>query len=272
MRIVTLLPSATDIVVALGAGGDLVGVSHSCGPEWAHLPALTSTTVDTAASAAVIDAQVKAAAAPLYHLDVDLMAELAPDVVVSQSLCDVCAVASGDVEAAIAALPSRPTLVNLSPFRLADVPQGIRDVAAAIGREREAAALLARWDETLARFRAAGARRERRPRVAFLDWLDPPFAAGHWLPDMIELVGGDSALAQPGMPSHEVTWPAVQAAAADIVIAAPCGQTAGRAEADAATAGQPLVLLDGDVHFSRPSPALLESLAVLDRTLSERGL
>ncbi len=272
MRIVTLLPSATDIVAALGAGADLVGVSHSCGPDWTHLPALTRTSVDTGASAATIDAQVKQAAAPLYQLDIDLLAQLAPDVVVSQSLCDVCAVASGDVEAAIAALPSRPVLVNLAPFRLEDVPQGIRDVAAAIGREAEAATLLATWDATLARFQALGANRKQRAQVAFLDWLDPPFAAGHWLPDMIRLLGCDSALAQPGEPSHEVTWEAVRAARPDIVLAAACGQTAGRANADAAHADLPVILLDGDVHFSRPSPALLESLAVLERVLEEHGL
>lgn len=272
MRIVTLLPSATDIVAALGAGADIVGVSHSCGPDWSHLPALTSTTVDTGADATVIDAQVKEAAAPLYHLDIELLAQLAPDVVVSQSLCDVCAVASGDVEAAIAALPSRPKLVNLMPFRLADVPQGIRDVGVAIGRTIEAEQLLAEWEASLVHFQALGRERTGRPRVAFLDWLAPPFAAGHWLPDMLDLLGCDSALAQPGEPSYEVTWEKVRQAQPDLVLAAACGQSASRARQDAAQTGAELVLLDGDVHFSRPSPALLESLAVLERTLATRGL
>jgi len=272
MRIVTLLPSATDIVAALGGGGDLVGVSHSCGPTWAHLPAVTSTTVDTGADAAVIDAQVKKAAAPLYHLDTGLLEQLAPDVIVSQSLCDVCAVASGDVEAAIAALPSRPRLVNLAPFRLGDVPQGIRDVGDAIGRTSEAAHLLAEWQATLARLEALGRERKGRPRVAFLDWLDPPFAAGHWLPDMIQLLGCDSVLAEPGQPSHEITWEAVRHAKPDIVLAAACGQTADRANRDTAATDPAVVLLDGEAHSSRPGPALLESLAVLEWTLKARGL
>lgn len=272
MRIVSLLPSATDIVAALGGSADLVGVSHSCGPAFAHLPAVTSTTVDTEASAAAIDAQVKEAAAPLYRLDTDLLAHLAPGVIVSQSLCDVCAVASGDVEAAIAALPSRPTLVNLAPFRLDDVPLGISDVGAAIGRTVEAERLLAEWEAALARFEAVGRARTARPRVAFLDWLDPPFAAGHWLPDMIQLLGCDSVLAEPGQPSHEISWDAVRRARPNIVIAAACGQTAARAGREAAMADPSLILLNGDTHFSRPGPALLESLAVLDRTLAARGL
>src|SRR6056297_3523327 len=124
MRIVSLLPSATDIVTALGAGSELVGVSHSCGPEWAHLPVLTATVIDTGASATEIDRQVKEAGGALYHLDVALLEKLAPDVVVSQSLCDVCAVASGDVEEAVKTVSSRPVLVNLEPFRLDDVPKG----------------------------------------------------------------------------------------------------------------------------------------------------
>ena len=163
MRIVTLLPSATDMVVALGASADLVGVSHSCGANWSHLPALTSTIVDTSASAAAIDAQVKQAAAPLYHLDIKLLEVLAPDVIVSQSLCDVCAVASGDVEAAVAGLSSRPLLVNLAPFRLDDVPQGFVDIGEAIGRPTETAALADRWATSLARVPASG---EQAPQPA----------------------------------------------------------------------------------------------------------
>lgn len=271
MRIVTLLPSATDIVAALGAGGDLVGVSHSCGEAWAHLPALTSTIIDTDAPAAEIDAQVKTAAAPLYHLDIDLLERLAPDVIVSQSLCDVCAVASGGVEAAVAGIASRPAVVNLAPFRLADIPQGFRDVGDAIGRQREAEALTERWHDTVARFQAIGERRAGRPKVAFLDWLDPPFAAGHWIPDMLQVLGCDSALAASGEPSHEVSWDAVKAANADIVLAACCGQTAARAEVTAVPPHVSVTLLNGYEHFSRPSPALLESLAILDDALAARG-
>lgn len=272
MRIVTLLPSATDMVVALGASADLVGVSHSCGANWSHLPALTSTIVDTSASAAAIDAQVKQAAAPLYHLDIKLLEVLAPDVIVSQSLCDVCAVASGDVEAAVAGLSSRPLLVNLAPFRLDDVPQGFVDIGEAIGRPTETAALADRWATSLAQYRQVASKRLNRPRIAFLDWIDPSFAAGHWIPDMLDLLGCESVLAQPGEPSHEVDWDRVRTAAPDAIFAASCGQTAGRAEADTIPADLTVTLLDGYEHFSRPSPALLESFAVLEQALHAKGL
>ena len=254
MRIVTLLPSATDIVLALGAEASLVGVSPSCTDVSAALPRLTSTRVDNRAPSAEIDAQVKAASEPLYDLDVEQLERLAPDVVVSQSLCDVCAVASGDVEQAVRGIASRPTLVNLSPFRLDDVPEGFRDVGAAIGRRGAAAALTEQWhrhfDRLRDRFRA------RAVRVAFLDWLDPPCAAGHWIPDLLELLGCRSVLAAPGEPSREVTWADVRAAQPELILAACCGLDADRAGADPVPGDLCVQRLDGDQLFSRPSPTL----------------
>ena len=267
MRIVSLLPSATDIVVALGAQQDLVGVSHSCGSQWSNLPRLTSTRINVAGGSAVIDTQVKTSNEPLYDLDLETLERLSPDVIVSQSLCDVCAVPSGDVEEAVSQLSSQPTLINLSPFRLADIPKGIEDVGAAINRGAEAALFIDDWDETL-----AGLRRdtERRRRVAFLDWLEPPFAAGHWIPDLIQLLGGESVLALPGEPSHEISWEDVRAAKPDIVIAACCGLTAERASKDHVPSDLNLHLLDGYEHFSRPGPGLLQSARILAQLLSEQ--
>lgn len=258
MRIVSLLPSATDIVTALGAGGELVGVSHSCGDAGSGLPVLTSTRVDRTASSADIDAQVKTSAAPLYNLDIELLERLAPDVVVSQSLCDVCAVSSGDVEVAVQSIASRPQLVNLSPFSLDDIPQGFHDVGRAIGRDREARMLQARWDSALAglRDRCLG---PRALRVAFLDWLDPPFAAGHWIPDLITLLGCVSVLAKAGEPSRQITWADVREARADVVVAACCGFSADRAGQDPVPDDLMVHRLDGYEQFSRPSPRLLES-------------
>ena len=262
MRIVTLLPSATDIVVALGGGDDLVGVSHSCGPAWSHLPALTSTRLDLTASSANIDAEVKAAASPLYDLDIEQLEHLAPDVVVSQSLCDVCAVASGDVEAAVRGLSSQPALVNLMPFGLSDITDGFRDVGMATKRQVQANELTALWRRQLSRFKD----RFSQPNpisLGFLDWLDPPFAAGHWIPEIIELLGCHSAFAQPGEPSHEIDWDTVRRADADITIAACCGFSTERAARDLMPDDVSIQILDGDEHFSRPSPRLLDSIELL---------
>lgn len=268
MRIVSLLPSATDIVVALGAADDLVGVSHSCGADWSHLPALTSTRINIKASSAEIDAQVKTAAEPLYDLDLERLEELAPDVVVSQSLCDVCAVASGDVEEAVKTLSSRPALINLAPFGLADIPEGFEDVGRALNLAPAAQRLVAEWDTQLASY--AGRYAQQAPRIAFLDWLDPPFAAGHWIPDILELLGCVSTLAQPGEPSHEVSWDTIVESQPELVIAACCGFSEARAAQDPLPKNLSVHLLDGYENFSRPSPRLLQSLPMLDALLTQQ--
>lgn len=260
MRIVSLLPSATEIVVRLGAANELVGVSHSCGARWAHLPKLTSTRIDVGAESAQIDSQVKSSPEPLYDLDIEELERLSPDVIVSQSLCDVCAVPSGDVEEAVLQLSSKPALVNLSPFRLGDIPQGLADVGVAIGRSGEAQAAIRKWDESLAALRCAA---RERWKIAFLDWLDPPFAAGHWVPDIIELLGCESVLAKPGEPSFEISWDDVRKANPDIVIAACCGLTAERVARDPVPEDIALHILDGYEHFSRPGPGLIESARIL---------
>ena len=262
MRIVSLLPSATDIVVALGASSELVGVSHSCSGDWAHLPKLTSTWLDTRVSSADIDLQVRDANRPLYRLDIATLEILKPDVVISQSLCDVCAVPSGDVEAAVRELPSAPVLIDLTPHRLNDVPKCFTEVGRTINREPEAVALLRQWhtqmDDIHNRYVGSGL------RVALLDWLDPPFAAGHWVPDMLEWLGVESALGVAGERSFETTWEAVTATKPDMVIAACCGFDEARTVAELnANIGLPLIVLDGHRHFSRPSPALLPSFQLL---------
>ena len=267
MQIVSLLPSATDIVVALGAANNLVGVSHSCSGEWDHLPKLTSTWIDTKASAAEIDRQVSTATRPLYELDIATLERLAPDVVVSQSLCDVCAVPAGDVQEAVLLLPSSPRLVDLSPHTLADVPLCFDQVGNAIGREHAAAELRKKWDATLAEYR--GRHSGSKLRVVFLDWLDPPFVAGHWVPDMIETLGMTCLLSKSGEPSFKVEWDRIAKAAPDIVIVACCGMDEDRARADAVPLDCPVLFLDGHMHFSRPSPALLPSMAMLSDAVAE---
>lgn len=265
MRIVSLLPSATDIVVSLGASDQLVGVSHSCGPRWEHLPSLTRTWVDTAASSQDIHVQVATAQSALYELDVAELEALAPDVVISQSLCDVCAVPSGDVEAAVETVSSQPRLVDLRPFRLNDMPACFMDVARAIGREQAGAELVAKWHTVLASYEGRFAGRD--VRIAFLDWMEPPFAAGHWVPDMIELLGCTSVLCTPGTPSHEISWEAVRESRADLIVAACCGFTRDRATLDSIPSDLDVTILDGDELFSRPSPRLLDGIVALAATI-----
>ncbi len=267
MRIVSLLPSATDIVSALGAGHELVGVSHSCGQAWAHLPTLTSTWIDATASSAAIDAQVRNASTPLYQLDINKLAQLRPDVIVSQSLCDVCAVPSGDVAAAISALPGNPMLVDISPSTLPEVPQCFHQVGAALQRQREAQRLLSQWQDTFARYHQR--HQDAGLRIAFLDWLDPPFAAGHWVPGLIQWLGAESVLCEPGKPSFRLTWADVDAACPDLVIAACCGLTQSRATLEGQSSPRSIRYLDGYELFSRPSPALMDSLMVLDKTITQ---
>jgi len=267
-RVVSLLPSATDIIAAMGAGDLLVGVSHSCDSDWAHLPVLTSTLIDKNTQASDIDAHVKNSTAPLYELDIVRLEALAPDIVISQDLCDVCAVASGDVDDAMKSLPTAPELVTLAPFRLADIPVCFEQVGQVIGQTAAAETLQQRWAEALMACRGRFA--ADNYRVAFLDWLDPPFAAGHWVPDIISWLGCNSALAQSGAPSHEVSWDRVRDCGAAFIVAACCGQSVETAKA--ATGNLPadldIQILDGAKHFSRPSPTIMKSVGYLADTIA----
>ena len=267
MRVVSLLPSATVIIVALVAADDLVGVSHSCSGDWRHLPKLTRTWIDVQASSAEIDRQVRAADRPLYELDVQLLEQLAPDVVVSQSLCDVCAVPSGDVLEAVKALSSKPELIDLTPNRLGDVPGCFTQVGQAIGRAGEAASLMKYWLQVFNRYR--GRHAERGLTAAFLDWLDPPFVAGHWMPDMLEWLGVTPVLAVGGQPSYAVTWQEIEDAEPDLIVAACCGFDAERSVAAAGERAMSIFCLDGNELFNRPSPKLIESLVALSAVIDE---
>ncbi len=267
MRVVSLLPSATDIVVALGAAENLVGVSHSCSGSWGHLPKLTSTWLDLEAPSVEIDQQVRNASRPLYELDVVTLERLAPDVVISQSLCDVCAVPSGDVMQAVTSLPGNPDLVDLTPNRLGEIPDCFVEVGSAIRRDAQAAALVECWHETFGAYcsRFAG----QGLRVAFLDWLDPPFIAGHWIPDMLEWLGVEPVLGFSGKPSYTVTWEDIREADPDLIVAACCGFEVTRTVSEAVDHAMPIVCLDGHELFNRPGPALIPSLACLSEAIEK---
>ena len=264
-RVVSLLPSATDIMAALGAGDLLVGVSHSCDGDWGHLPVLTSTLIDKNALADDIDAQVKNSSGPLYELDIARLEALAPDIVISQDLCDVCDVPSGDVDDALKSLPTAPELVTLAPFRLADIPVCFEQV---IGQLAAAKGLQAHWAEALMACRGRFA--EHDYRIAFLDWLDPPFAAGHWVPDIISWIGCTSVLAHSGETSHEISWSKVRDCGADFIFAACCGQSVETAKTTVENlhADLDIHILDGAKHFSRPSPTIMESVGYFADTIA----
>jgi len=281
MRIVSLLPSATEIIAELGLAGDLVGVTHECDYPVSviGLPKVTRTLIPTDASSAEIDALVRdrlGAQSALYTLDVEMLERLAPDLIVTQALCDVCAVAEDEVRSAACTLPTLPPVLNLEPETLAEVLACLRQVAEAVGEPGRAepviAGLQARVDAVVERTRHI----ERRPRVALLEWLDPPFSTGHWNPELVRLAGGVDGLGREGARSRTLRWDEVVEWQPEVVLISCCGFTANRAMQDvpvlnrvpgwedvpAARDGRVFVT-DGAAYFSRPGPRLVDSLELL---------
>jgi iron complex transport system substrate-binding protein len=277
MRIVSLVPNGTEILFALGAGDQVVGVSHECDyPEEARRrPILTGSALRSGMSAAEVDAAVSAqvgSGESLYTLDEARIAELSPDVIVTQQLCPVCAVSTEQVDGAVRPLPRCPEVVSLDPQTLGDVLADIRRVGELTGRPEEASALLADLARRLEAVRAAVAE-EPRPRVLALEWLDPPFAGGHWVPEMIGRAGGIDAIGQPGGHSERLTWDRIAAADPDVIVVMPCGfDEAGAREQIATIAERPewrslRAVKEGRVHpvdanglFSRPGPRLVDGI------------
>ncbi len=284
VKVVTLLPSATEIVCALGCGEQLVGVSHSCNhPEFvSDLPVMTSTRVPVQEDSLTIDSFVRehlGSHAALYDLDLQKMQDAAPDVVVSQTLCDVCAVSTGDVINAVESLPSKPTLIDLEPNTLEDVYSDCIRVGEQLGVPEAASQLVAelRQREAKVAERTATIPQAQRPRVAFLEWLTPPFNGGHWNPRLVELAGGIDLLGAPGRPSSTASWEQVAVAKPDVLFIACCGFPIARAlediealERDAsiwrdlpAVQQGRVFLADGNAYFSCPGPRLLDGLEMM---------
>lgn len=270
MRIVSLLPSATEALFALGLGDDLVARTHECDhpPDAARVPVVTRSTLDLASrQSGAIEDEVSLAALEgrsLYEVDTDAILRLDPDLVVAQDVCDVCAVPAGQVETALAGVQ----LLRQHPHSLTDVLADIEELAEVCGRDpRPLLASLRRRIEAASR-QAAGM---PRSRGVFLEWIDPPYPAGHWTPDLLALAGIDDPLARPRMPSRALSWDAVREAAPDLLVLAPCGFDRERAqrEADAvrekiaATGAKHVVVLDGSAYFNRPGPRLVDSLEAL---------
>jgi iron complex transport system substrate-binding protein len=277
MRIVSLVPNGTEILFAVGAGDLVVGVSHECDfpAEARTRPILTGSALRPGMTAAEVDQAVSAqvgSGESLYTLDEARIAELAPDLIVTQQLCPVCAVSTEQVDGAVRPLPRCPDLLSLDPTTLAEVLADIRRVGEATGRSSEAEALLRDLQSRLdaVRTRVAG---RPRPRVAALEWLDPIFIGGHWVPEMIEIAGGQDVFAKAGDHSIRLTWEQLQAADPDILVAMPCGyDEAGAADQIALIANRPewqalRAVREGRVHpvdangcFSRPGPRLVDGI------------
>jgi iron complex transport system substrate-binding protein len=270
-RIASLLPSVTETVAALGLGDRLVARSHECDhPAWVtDLPAVTEGRLPAdAVTQAQIDGAVTEAAAAgraLYAVDDALLVSLSPDLVITQSLCDVCAVDEGLVSRAIRGMDPPATLLSLSPGRLDDVIDSVRDVAAAAGEPARGELL---HDALRARMAAVRARVAGRPpvRVAAVEWLDPPWSAGHWVPDQVAAAGGVEVLIIAGERSARMTWDDVIAAAPDVVVLMPCGLSLPEVQAlldDLPPLPGRVAAVDASGLFSRPGPRLVDGVEVL---------
>jgi len=275
MRIVSLVPSATEMLFALGLGSEVVAVTHECDyPEAAReLPRVTRDVLPTGLSSAQIDAAVKErtlAGDSIYELDVDLLRDLRPDLIVTQALCSVCAVSYDDVRQVAEEIETRPRVISLDPHTIGEVLGDARTLAQATDCKDAAVELVRDASDRIDRVRLA-VRGARRPRVAALEWLDPPYAAGHWTPQLIEYAGGEDVLGFPGEHSEERSWEEVRLAEPDIVIVMPCGFDAELAYREAEMhrdqlarlgAGE-VVAVDAASYFSRPGPRIVDGLELL---------
>ena len=279
MRIVSLVPSATEMLFALGLGGELVGVTHECDyPEHAlELPRVTRDRLPGGLTSAEIDAAVKQrtlAGESIYELDAAALHELEPDLIVTQALCSVCAVSYDDVRMIADEIDSHPMVISLDPHTVGEVLGDARTLAQATDSKDAAAELISRAAVRIDHVRVA-TRHARRPRVVALEWLDPPFAAGHWTPQLIGFAGGDDMLGLAGENSEERSWEEVAAVSPDVVLVMPCGYDAEIAHREAemhveqlqALGAGEIVAVDASAYFSRPGPRIVDGLELLAHIL-----
>jgi iron complex transport system substrate-binding protein len=279
MRIVSLVPSATEMLYALGLGPEVVGVTHECDyPAGAReLPKVTRDVLPAGLSAAEIDAAVKErtlAGESIYELDEEALHELEPDLIVTQALCSVCAVSYDDVRAIAEEIETQPMVVSLDPHTVGEVLGDARTLAQATNRKDAAVELVQRAAARIDRVRVA-TRDVRRPRVVALEWLDPPFVAGHWTPQLIGFAGGDDVLGFSGENSEERSWAQLAAVQPDVAVVMPCGYDAQIAHREAemhrdqlaAVGAGEVVAVDAAAYFSRPGPRLVDGLELLAHIL-----
>jgi iron complex transport system substrate-binding protein len=279
MRIVSLVPSATEMLFALGVGDEVTAVTHECDhpPAALELPRVTRDVIGPGLPPDEIDRAVRALTEEgraIYELDEDALARLQPDLIVTQALCAVCAVSYDDVRAVAERLDSKPEVLALDPHTLGEVLGDVRTLAEATDTRDAGVDLVQDAASRIDRVRLA-VRAAQPVRVAALEWLDPVFVAGHWTPQLIEYAGGVDLLGMPGEHSEQRSWDEVRAAAPEVVVVMPCGYDADRAHAEAETYADELaelgarriVAVDAAAHFSRPGPRLVEGLEVLAHVL-----
>jgi iron complex transport system substrate-binding protein len=287
-RIVSLLPSATEIAVALGLGDALVGRSHECDfpPFVQALPVCTSTRLEKGLRSVEIDRRVQEIVTQglsMYEVDASLLRRLAPDIILTQTQCAVCAVTPDDLETALADwMGDPPALISTAPDALGDVWADIRAVGAAAGRNPQADALVGDLRARLAHLAARRPPGQARPRIAAIEWFDPLMVAGNWIPELISIAGGDPLFAKPGEHSAFLDWDELVAADPDLLILMPCGYRIPQSLADIeAVAGDPrwtamravetghVYIADGHHFFNRPGPRIVESAEIVAQIVAD---
>jgi len=279
VRIASLVPSATESLFALGLGESVVGVTHECDwPESARsLPQLTRSLIPEGLSPAEIDAAVReltAGGEAIYKLDRDVLERLRPDLIVTQALCAVCAVSFDDVCSVASGLPGEPEVISLDPETLDEVLADLPRLGLSCGVEARGERVRLELESRLSAVRAAVAGAER-PRVLALEWLDPPFVGGHWVPEMIALAGGTDALGVAGVRSREAGWEELAGASAEVIVAMPCGLYVDGAAAHAldrageirSLGSERVWAVDAASSFSRPGPRLVDGVELLAHLL-----
>jgi iron complex transport system substrate-binding protein len=280
MRVVSLLPAATEIVAALGAMGQLVGVSHECDfpPGVRSLPRVTGTAIDLALPSGAIDramAEAKRTGTSPITVDLKLVALLRPDVLIGQSVCEVCAVGEGELARVVAELIPTPWVVTLHAHTLEGVFQDIGKIGEVLELRDEAEELV---DGLRYRMRRLAKRdHDSKPRVLVLEWLDPPYVAGHWVPELVTLAGGEDVGGTAGERSRARPWSELAALAPDLVVVALCGFDVERARSELASVTDPdaapilarhTEVIDGNAYTSRPGPRLVEAAELLSRLMA----
>ena len=296
MRIISLLASATEMIAALGCLDQMVGRSHECDypPQVLNLPVVSTVQIDINATSAQIDAQVKELAQEnrepqdpalkalsIYSLDINMLQALRPDIIFTQTQCEVCAVSERDVTRAVAQLTGlQPLVVSLSPYRLQDVWEDMSRVGRALGKREQAQVLVEQYQDRLNDLAAKTVTFNNKPKVAIFEWLDPIMGAGNWTPELIAYAGGQHIFGEIGQHTPWVTWEELQAADPDVIILSPCGYTLDRAIQDVpllqkhpvwsrlqAVQNGRVYAIDGNQYLNRSGPRLVESAELIARAI-----
>jgi len=288
MRICSLLPSSTEIAFALGLGDSICGVSHECDfpSEARQKRVVVHSRLPVGASSSEIDRLVREfteRGESIYSVDAEALREIDPDIILTQELCHVCAASPDDLAAALNGLPRMPQIISLNPHTLEDVWDDVRTVGAATGRVSEAEKLVRECESRISEVVKVVeplAQRAGRPRVDCLEWIDPPYCGGHWVPEMVSLAGGRDVLGTEGKPSFRIDWQQVADAKPEVILISPCGFDCEQASAEFARLELPAIwaelpavragrvfAVDANSYLSRPGPRLAEGIAILARAI-----